>query len=49
MPKTLEKPTILGLLDRLRPPDLGTGRVEGRMSYLLAEMRFGRSSSERTR
>ena len=34
---------------RLRPPDLGTGRVEGRTSYLLAEMRFGRSSSERTR
>ena len=34
---------------RLRPPDLGTGRVEGRTSYLVAEMRFGKSSSERTR
>jgi len=33
----------------LRPPDLGTGRVEGRRSYLLAETGFGRSSSERTR
>ena len=33
----------------LRPPDLGTGQVEGRTSYLLAEMRFGKSSSERTK
>ena len=34
---------------RIRPPDLGTGQVEGRTSYLLAEMRFGKSSSERTK
>ena len=40
---------IAAKLWRLRPPDLGTGRVEGRTSYLLAEMRFGKSSSERTR
>ena len=34
---------------KFRPPDLGTGQVEGRTSYLLAEMRFGKSSSERTK
>lgn len=37
------------LTNSLRPPDLGTGQVEGRTSYLLAEMRFGKSSSERTK
>jgi hypothetical protein len=35
--------------DSLRPPDLGTRRVEGRRSDLLADAGFGRSSSERTR
>ncbi len=40
---------VTTLAKSLRPPDLGTGQVEGRTSYLLAEMRFGKSSSERTK
>ena len=31
---------------KVRPPDLGTGWVEGRWTYLLAETGFGESLSE---
>ena len=34
---------------RLRPPDLRTAWVDGRWAYVLREMGFGRSLSERTR
>jgi hypothetical protein len=33
----------------LRPPDLGTGRVERLRNYLLAETGFARSPTDRTR
>ena len=37
------------VVDRLRPPDLRIAWVDGRWAYVLPELGFGRSLSERTR